>query len=259
MNEKLTNIHPNAKIGKNVIIESFVSISEDVVIGDGTWIGPNAVIMNGARIGENCKIFPGAVIAGEPQDLKFRGEVTTAEIGNNTTIREFVTVNRGTASKGKTIVGDNCLLQSYSHVAHDCILKNHVILGSYAGFAGEVEVDDYAIVSPYSATHQFVKIGKHAFIAGGSLVRKDIPPYIIVANEPLSYAGVNSVGLRRRGFDIDKVNEIQNVYRYIYQKGLNNTQAIAAIVEELVMTPECEEILSFIRKADRGIVRGPQD
>lgn len=259
MSQALANIHPNAQIGENVKIDPFVTIEEDVVIGDGTWIGPNAVIMNGARIGKNCKIFPGAVIAGIPQDLKFKGEETTVIIGDNTTIREFVTVNRGTAAKGTTIVGEDCLLQSYSHVAHDCNLKNHVILGSYAGFAGEVEVDDYAIVSPYSAVHQFCRIGKHSFIAGGSLVRKDIPPYVLVANEPLAYAGVNSVGLRRRGFDIDKVNEIQHVYRYLYQKGLNNSQALAAIESEMEASAERDEILTFIKASERGIVRGPQD
>ena len=259
MSQVLANIHPDAKIGKDVIIEPFVSISGNVEIGDGTWIGPNAVIMDGARIGKNCKIFPGAVIAGIPQDLKFKGEETYVEIGDNTTVREFCTINRGTAAKGTTVVGNNCLLQSYSHVAHDCIVKDNVILGSYAGLAGEVVVEFQAIVSPYTAVHQFCRIGKHAFIAGGSLVRKDIPPYVLVANEPLEYAGVNSVGLRRRGFGIDKVNEIQTVYRYIYQKGLNNSQAIAAILEETEPSEEREEILDFIRASERGIVRGPQD
>lgn len=259
MNQTLTNIHPDAKIGKDVIIEPFVSISADVEIGDGTWIGPNAVIMDGARIGKNCKIFPGAVIAGIPQDLKFKGEITTVVIGDNTTVREFVTINRGTVAKGTTIVGNNCLLQSYSHVAHDCLLKDNVILGSHAGLAGEVVVDDYAIVSPYVAVHQFCRIGKHSFIAGGSLVRKDIPPYVLVANEPLSYVGVNSVGLRRRGYDIDKVNDIQNVYRYFYQKGMNNSQAMTAIEEELALTPECDEILTFFRQSERGVIKGPQD
>lgn len=255
----LTNINPNAIIGENVKIDSFVTITDDVIIGDDTWIGPNAVIMSGSRIGKNCQIFPGAVIGGIPQDLKFKGEITTVEIGDNTTIREFVTVNRGTAAKGKTIVGNDCLLQSYSHVAHDCLLKNNVILGSYAGLAGEVVVDEHAIVSPYSAVHQFCHIGKHAFTAGGSLVRKDIPPYVIVANDPLSYTGVNSVGLRRRGFTIDEINEIQNVYRYFFQKGLNNSQAVEAIKAELEMTPIVEEILLFIKNSERGIVRGPQD
>lgn len=259
MSQPLANIHPNAKLGENVKIDPFVTIEDDVVIGDGTWIGPNAVIMKGARIGKNCKIFPGAVIAGIPQDLKFRGEETTVVIGDNTTIREFVTVNRGTAAKGTTIVGSDCLLQSYSHVAHDCRLDNNVILGSYAGLAGEVEVEDFAIVSPYSAVHQFCRIGKHAFIAGGSLVRKDIPPFVLVANEPLAYAGVNSVGLRRRGFDIDKVNEIQQVYRYLYQKGLNNSQALQAIEDEMEASEERDGILNFIKASERGIVRGPQD
>lgn len=259
MNRNLSNIHPKAKIGVNVKIDSFVTIEEDVEIGDNSWIGPNAVIMNGARIGENCKIFPCAIIAGIPQDLKFKGEITTAEIGNNSTVREFSTVNRGTVAKGKTVVGEDCLLQAYSHVAHDCILKSNVILGSFAGLAGEVVVEDHAIVSPYTAVHQFVKIGIHSFIAGGSLVRKDIPPYVLVANEPLAYTGVNSVGLRRRGFSIDKINEIQNIYRYIYQKGLNNSQALALIEEELEKTEEREIILNFIKNSERGIVRGLQD
>ncbi len=259
MTQILTNIHPKAKIGKNVKIEAFVTITEDVIVDDDTWIGPNAVIMDGARIGKNCKIFPGAVIAGIPQDLKFKGEITTVEIGDNTTIREFSTVNRGTVAKGKTVIGSDCLLQSYSHVAHDCIIKDNVILGSFAGLAGEVEVEDFAIISPYTAVHQFVKIGIHSFIAGGSLVRKDIPPYVLVANEPLAYTGVNSVGLRRRGFSVDKINEIQNIYRYIYQKGLNNSQALALIEEELDKTEEREIILNFIKNSERGIVRGLQD
>ena len=259
MNQPLNNVHPNAKIGKNVVIESFVTISEDVAIDDGTWIGPNAVIMDGARIGKDCKIFPGAVIAGIPQDLKFRGEKTTVEIGDSTTIREFCTVNRGTASKGKTVIGSDCLLQSYSHVAHDCFLKDHIILGSFAGLAGEVEAGDYAIISPYSAVHQFSKIGEHAFIAGGSLVRKDIPPYVLVANEPLAYAGVNSVGLRRRGFSIEKINEIQEIYRYIFQKGLNISQALSLVESEMGDTEERRIIVDFIRLSERGIVRGGQE
>jgi len=259
MSYHLCNIHPNAQIGENVIIESFVTITEDVVIGDGTWIGPNAVIMDGARIGKNCKIFPCAIISGIPQDLKFNGENTTTEIGDNTSIREFVTVNRGTASKGKTVVGSDCLLQSYSHVAHDCILKDHVILGGYSGFAGEVEADDYAIISPYSAVHQFTKIGKHAFIAGSSLVRKDVPPYVIVANEPLTYTGVNSVGLRRRGFSNEKIIEIQDIYRYIYQKGFNISQAVALVEAELAESEERNSIINFIKSSERGIVRGEKE
>jgi len=255
MIHSFTSIHPEAKIGKDVTIEAFVTVSKDVVIGDGTWIGPNAVIMDGARIGNNCKIFSGAIISGVPQDLKFNGEITTAEIGDNTSVREFVTVNRGTAAKGKTVVGSNCLLQAYSHVAHDCILKDHVILGSYSGLAGEVEVDDYAIVSPYSMVHQFVCIGQHSFIGGGSKVRMDIPPYVIVANEPLSYMGVNSVGLRRRGFSNEIINEIQDVYRYIYQKGLNNSKALELIELELEPSKERDIIIDFVRNSERGILR----
>jgi len=259
MIQSLTNIHPNALIGENVTIESFVTISEDVEIGEGTWIGPNVVIMDGARIGKNCKIFPGAVIAGIPQDLKFNGEITTVEIGDNTSVREFCTINRGTASKGRTIVGANCLLQSYSHIAHDCVVKDFVILGSYAGLAGEVEADDYAIISPYSAVHQFSKIGRHAFVAGGSLVRKDVPPYVLVANEPLSYSGVNSVGLRRRGFSNEKITEIQDIYRYIYQKGINISQAVALIESEMAETEERNLIVNFIKSSSRGIVRGVEE
>ncbi|HUM88446.1 MAG TPA: acyl-ACP--UDP-N-acetylglucosamine O-acyltransferase [Prolixibacteraceae bacterium] len=259
MSSSLCNIHPKAQIGKDVIIESFVTIAEDVIIGDGTWIGPNVVIMNGARIGKNCQLFPGAVIAGIPQDLKFNGEITTAEIGDNTSVREFCTVNRGTAARGKTIIGSNCLLQSYSHVAHDCHLKDHVILGSFAGLAGEVEADDWAIISPYTAVHQFSKIGKHSFIAGGSLVRKDVPPYVLVANEPLAYAGVNSVGLRRRGFSNEVITEIQDIYRYVYQRGLNISQAIAMVEAEMEETEERDIILNFIKSSERGIVRGVEE
>jgi UDP-N-acetylglucosamine acyltransferase len=259
MSYPLCNIHPKAKIGENVTIESFVTITEDVIIGDGTWIGPNAVIMDGARIGKNCKIFPCAIISGIPQDLKFNGEITTVEIGDNTSIREFVTVNRGTASKGKTVIGSDCLLQTHSHVAHDCILKDHVILGGYSGFAGEVEADDYAIISPYSAVHQFTKIGQHAFIAGSSLVRKDVPPYVIVANEPLAYTGINSVGLRRRGFSNEKIIEIQDIYRIIYQKGLNISQAVALVEAEMAETEERNIIINFIKSSDRGIVRGEKE
>jgi UDP-N-acetylglucosamine acyltransferase len=259
MSYHLCNIHPNAKIGENVTIESFVTIAEDVIIGEGTWVGPNAVIMNGARIGKNCQIHSSAIIAGIPQDLKFNGEITTVEIGDNTSIREFVTVNRGTATKGKTVIGSDCLIQSYAHVAHDCIFGNHVILGSYAGCAGEVEADDYAIISPYTAVHQFTKIGIHAFIAGASLVRKDIPPYVLVANEPLTYAGVNSVGLRRRGFSNEQITDIQNVYRLIYQKGLNISQAVALVEAEMAETEERNMIINFIKSSARGIVRGVEE
>jgi UDP-N-acetylglucosamine acyltransferase len=252
---RLTNVHPEAKIGQNVVIDSFVTITKDVEIGDGTWIGPNAVIMDGARIGKNCMIFPGAVISGIPQDLKFTGEETTVEIGDNTTIREFVTINRGTKAKGKTVVGNNCLIQSYAHIAHDCIVKNQVILGSYSGLAGEVEVDDFAIVSPGSLVHQFVKIGKHVIIQGASKVIKDVPPYITAGRDPLVFAGLNSVGLRRRGFSNEKINEIQEIYRIIYQRGLNNSDAMKYIEQSVADSLERNEVLTFLKNATRGIIR----
>lgn len=259
MNRNLTNVHPEAKIGKNVIIEPFVTITRDVEIGDGTWIGPNAVIMEGARIGKNCKIFPGAVIAGIPQDLKFSGEYTTVQIGDNTTIRECVTINKGTAAKTRTIIGNNCLLMAYSHVAHDCVLKNNVIIGNSVNLAGEVEIEANAIVSAMSGVHQFVKIGTHAFIQGVSKVGKDVPPYILAGRDPLSYCGLNSVGLRRRGFSKEKILEIQELYRIIYQKGLNTTDAIKHIEETIDVTPERDEILNFIKSAKRGIIKGLLD
>ncbi len=255
MNNPLIYLHPEAKIGKNVVIEPFVSIYKDVEIGDGSWIGSHAVIMEGSRIGNNCKIFPGAVIAGIPQDLKFAGEETTAEIGDNTTIREFVTINRGTKAKGKTIIGKNCLVQSYAHVAHDCIIKDNVILGSYSGLAGEVEVDEYAIVSPGTLVHQFVKVGKHVIIQGGCKVSKDVPPFITAGREPLSFAGLNSVGLRRRGYSNEIINEIQEVYRAIYQRGLNTSDALKFIEENCPYSIERDEIVNFIKGAKRGIIK----
>jgi UDP-N-acetylglucosamine acyltransferase len=252
-------VHPDAKIGKQVSIEPFATINANVEIGDGTWIGPNAVIMDGARIGKSCKIFPGAVISGIPQDLKFNGEDTLVEIGDDTTVREFVTINRGTNAKGVTKVGNHCLLMSYVHVAHDCLIADNCVLTSYSALAGEVVMEEWAILGGKAAVHQFVKIGAHSYIGGGSLVRKDIPPYIIVANEPLSYAGVNSVGLRRRNYSNEKINEIQQAYRYFFQRGLNNTQAIEMIRKEMEISDEVKQIIDFIVNSERGIIRGFQD
>ena len=251
-----SNIHPEAKIGKNVKIESFVTIEKDVSIGDGTWIGPNVVIMNGSKIGKNCKIFPGAVIAGEPQDMKYQGEYSIVEIGNNTSIHEFATINRGTNARGKTVIGSNCLLMSYTHVAHDSILQDNVILGSYAGLAGEVEVDSFAIISPGTLVHQFVRIGSHVMIQGGSKVTKDIPPYILAGREPLSYTGINSVGLRRRNFSNEVIYEIQEIYRIIYQRNLNISDAVDFIEANLPASGERDEVILFIRNSKRGIIRG---
>lgn len=254
----LTNIHPAARLGDNVQIDSFTSIAQHVEIGEGTWIGPNVTIMDYVKIGKNCKIFPGAVIGAEPQDLKFQGEESWVEIGDNTTIREYVTVNRGTAASGKkkTIVGNNCLLMSYSHVAHDSKLGNHVILASFTGLAGETEIDDFAILGGKTGTHQFTRIGSHVMTMGGSLIGKDIPPYIIVGHQPLAFGGVNRIGLRRRGFAAEKIEEIHSIYRIIYQGGLNVTDACNKVEQDFAPSVERDLILNFIRSSKRGIVRG---
>lgn len=249
-------IHPEAKIGTNVTIAPFSTIYEDVEIGDNTWIGPNVTIFQGARIGKNCKIFPGAVIAAIPQDLKFKGEVTTVEIGDNTTIRECVTINRGTSDKMKTAVGSNCLLMAYVHVAHDCIIGNNVIIANSVNLAGHVNIQDYVILEGLVAIQQFVTIGAHAFITGGSLVRKNVPPYTKAAREPLQYVGINSVGLRRRGFSNECILEIEDIYRTLYVKGHNVTNALAIIEQEAPASAEKEEILNFIRGSKDGIMRG---
>jgi UDP-N-acetylglucosamine acyltransferase len=255
MNQPLAYVHPEAKIAQNVVIEPFTVIHKDVEIGEGTWIGSNVTIMEGARIGKNCKIFPGAVISAEPQDLKFQGEYSNVFIGDNTTIREFVTINRGTVDKNKTVVGSNCLIMAYVHIAHDCLVGNHVILANGVQLAGHISVGDFVFIGGTSAVHQFVKIGQHAMVAGGSLVRKDVPPFVKAAREPLSYGGVNSIGLRRRGFSNENIAEIQEIYRYIYLRGLNNSTAISTIELELQATPERDEILNFIRNSERGIIK----
>lgn len=256
MKQPLAYVHPEAKVADNVVIEPFATIHDDVVIGEGTTIGSSATIMPGVRIGKNCRIFPGAVIGAVPQDLKFRGEYSTVEIGDNTTIREFVTINRGTVAKGKTVVGSNCLLMAYVHVAHDCIVGNNVILVNNTQLAGEVIVDDYAILGGMVAVHQFVRVGSHVMLSGGSLVRKDVPPFIKAGREPLSYVGINSIGLRRRNFSNEKIREVQEIYRYIYQKGLNISQAVEIIEAEMPASPERDEVLLFIKDSKRGIIRG---
>ncbi|HBS86690.1 MAG: acyl-[acyl-carrier-protein]--UDP-N-acetylglucosamine O-acyltransferase [Bacteroidetes bacterium GWF2_38_335] len=256
MKQPLAYIHREAKIADNVVIEPFTTIDKDVEIEEGTWIGSNVTIMEGARIGKNCRIFPGAVISAIPQDLKFAGEKTTVEIGDNTTIRECVTINRGTRSTFKTVVGNNCLLMAYVHIAHDCRLGNNIILGNSTQLAGEVHIDDWAILSGIVAVHQFVHIGSHVMISGGSLVRKDVPPFVKAAREPLGFMGINSIGLRRRGFDNQKINEIQEIYRMLYLKGFNNTQALEYIEAELPATPERDEVILFVKNSNRGIMKG---
>ncbi|NCA76696.1 MAG: acyl-ACP--UDP-N-acetylglucosamine O-acyltransferase [Alphaproteobacteria bacterium] len=256
MNQPLAYVNPQAKVAANVVIEPFVSIDKNVIIDEGTWIGSNVTIMEGARIGKNCKIFPGAVVSAIPQDLKFAGEDTIVKIGNNVTIREFVTINRGTRASYETVIGDNSLIMAYAHIAHDCVIGNNVIMSNAAMLAGHITIDDWAIVGGMAAVHQFVHIGSHTMIAGGSLVRKDVPPYAKAAREPLSYVGVNSIGLRRRGFSPETINNIQEIYRMIYLKGYNVSQAVEIIEAELPATQERDEILSFISNSSRGIMKG---
>ena len=251
----LSNIHPDAKIGKDVEIGPFVTIAGNVEIGDGTRILSNAVVMDGARIGRNCTIFPGAVVSAIPQDLKFRGEETLAIIGDNVTLRECVTVNRGTAAKGQTVVGNNCLIMAYSHVAHDCIIGNNVIISNATQLAGEVQVDDFAVIGGGTLVHQFCHLGAHVMIQGGALINKDIPPFVKAAREPISYVGVNAIGLKRRGFSNEQIDSIQDTYRALYQSKLNFTDAAAYVAENVAETPERDEILSFVRDSKRGILR----
>jgi len=253
----LQHIDPGAKIAPGVEIGPFTTIYGDVEIGEGTWIGPNVTIMDGARIGKNCRIFPGAVISAVPQDLKFAGEVTTAEIGDNTTIRECVTVNRGTQDRFTTKVGKNCLLMAYVHVAHDALIGDNCIIANSANIAGHVVVEDNVVIEGVVAVQQFIRIGQHAFIAGGSLVRKNVPPYIKAAREPLSYAGVNTVGLRRRGFSNEAITRIEDTYRAIYVHSSNMSSALTVADVELPQSQEKQIILDFIRASENGIIRGP--
>ncbi|MDP3002103.1 MAG: acyl-ACP--UDP-N-acetylglucosamine O-acyltransferase [Bacteroidales bacterium] len=255
MISNLAFIHPDAIIGKDVTIEPFAYIAGNVIIGEGTWVGPNATIMDGARIGKRCRIFPSAVVSGIPQDLKFRGEESTAELGDNTTVREGVTVNRGTAAVGKTVVGNGCLLMAYAHIGHDCAIGNNCIIGNFSGLAGEVKVDDWAILSGGTLVHQFTHIGAHVMIGGGAKVRTDVPPFIKADRDPLSYLGLNSVGLTRRGFEKERIDEIHNIYRVIYQNGMNISQALDNIEKEFKPSPDRDYILEFIRKSERGIIR----
>ncbi len=256
MKQPLAYIHPAAKIDPSVVIDPFVTIEENVEIGEGTRIGSNVTIMSGARIGKNCRIFPGAVVSAVPQDLKFRGEDTVAIIGDNTTLRECVTINRGTAARGRTVVGSNCLIMAYCHVAHDCIVGDNVVMSNATQLAGEVQVDNYAVIGGGALVHQFCHIGPHVMLQGGTLVNKDIPPYVKAAREPISFAGVNSIGLRRRGFSSDTIREIQEIYRYLYLSGLNNSDAVERIEAELPATPERDEIILFVRNSKRGIIKG---
>ncbi len=252
----MNNIHRNAKIGQNAKIGPFATIEEDVVIGDNCVIGASACILNGTRMGNNCSVFPGAVVGALPQDLKFEGESSSLEIGHNVTIREYCTINRGTKASFKTSIGDNSLLMAYVHVAHDCVIGHNSILANNVNLAGHIEVGHHVVIGGLVAVHQFVKIGDHVMVGGGSLVRKDIPPYVKAAREPLSFVGVNVTGLKRRGFTQDQIHAIQDIYRILFVRGNNITQAVSIIKETITSSSERELILDFVDQSERGIMRG---
>jgi UDP-N-acetylglucosamine acyltransferase len=252
----LAHISSKATLGSNVTILPFSNIYEDVIIGDGCVIHSNVNLYPGTRLGKNCEVFPGAVIGVVPQDLKFDNEYTTVEIGDNTKIRECVTIHRGTSDRMTTKIGKNCLLMTYVHIAHDCQLGDNVILASYVGLSGHVTIDDYAIIEGKAAAQQFVHIGAHCFIGGASLIRKDVPPYIKAAREPMTFAGVNSVGLRRRGMTDEQIREIEDIYRILYVQNNNISKGIAAVKENLPNSPLVEEIIGFIQTSDKGVIRG---
>ncbi len=249
-------IHPDAKIGKNVTISPFAYIDKNVTIGDNTWIGPNVTVFEGSRIGQNCKIFPGAVISGIPQDLKFTGEETTVEIGDYTTIRECVTINRGTKDRFKTVVGSHCLLMAYVHIAHDCLVGDNCIFANCVNLAGHVTVQDYSILEGLVAVQQFLTIGEHSFVTGASLVRKNVPPYVKAGREPLSYLGVNSIGLKRRGFKDELIRQIEDTYRILYIKNNNLSKGMMEAEEEIPYSESKLKIMNFIKDSEKGVMKG---
>jgi UDP-N-acetylglucosamine acyltransferase len=251
----LASIHPNAKLGNNVRVDPFVVIEDHVTIGDDSHIMSNAVIMPFSFIGKNCSIFPGAVIGAIPQDLKFVGEETTTEIGDNTTIRECVTVNRGTKDKFKTVVGTDCLLMAYSHVAHDCIVGNHVILANGVQLAGHVEVGDYAIIGGLAGAQQFTRIGAHTYIAGHTVIRKDVPPFVKAAREPMSYMGLNIVGLQRRQFSQYDIEIISKIYHLLFVGNHSTTSGIRMVEEQVEDCELRKQILSFVKTSRTGIIK----
>lgn len=237
MISELAYVSPKAQIGKNVTIDAFAYIDDNVILGD------------------NCHVFPHAVIGCVPQDLKYKGEETRTVIGENCVLREFVTIHRGTASRGETVIGNNNLIMAYCHIAHDCVLGNNIIMSNATQLAGEVEIDDFAIIGGGSLVHQFSRIGSHVMIQGGSRINKDIPPYIIAAREPIAYCGINSVGLNRRGFSPEQIHTIQEVYRMIYQDGMIVSKALEEIEKTIPQSEERDTILNFVRNSERGIVR----
>ncbi|HDZ41232.1 MAG TPA: acyl-ACP--UDP-N-acetylglucosamine O-acyltransferase [Bacteroidetes bacterium] len=248
-------IHPDARLGKDVTVDPFAYIAGDVIIGDGSRIGPNATILDGARMGKNCRVFPGAVISAIPQDMKYAGEKTTTEIGDNCTFREGATINKGTASLGKTIMGNDCLMMANSHVAHDCIIGNNCILVNNVLLAGEVHIDDYAIMGGGSAAHQFTHVGAHAMISGGAMFKKDIPPYAMIKHDPVGFAGINKIGLKRRGFSQESIDQIEEIYKIIYFSGRNISQAMQYLKDNFESTAELNYIIGFIENSKRGILK----
>jgi len=254
--QHLTAIHPEARIGEDVHIDSFTTIHKNVEIGSGTWIGSNVTIMEGARIGKNCKIFPGAVISAVPQDLKFAGEDSYVEIGDYTTIRECVTINRGTAALGVTKIGAHCLIMAYSHIAHDCTIGDHCVFSNNSTLAGHISVGNHVVLSGFTAVHQFCSIGDFAFLAGASLVRKDVPPFIKAGREPLAFVGVNSVGLLRNGINETQIQNMQHIYRIVFQSKLNTSQALKVLINEVPDSKEKKTIVDFLKKSERGIIKG---
>ncbi len=252
----LAFVHKDARLGANVTVAPFAYIDEDVVIGDNCIIDSNAVICSHTRMGNNNHVFPQATIGAVPQDLKFAGELTYTIIGDDNTLRECCTIHRGTASKGKTVIGNHNLIMAYSHVAHDCVIADNCILSNATQLAGEVVIDDYAILGGGTLVHQFTTIGAHVMIEGGSRLMKDIPPYILAGREPLTYCGINRVGLERRGFTAEQMATIKEVYRYIYRAQLNVSQALAAIEANMPASPERDNIVHFVKGSTRGIVKG---
>ena len=255
MISNLAYVHPDAKLGKNVTVEPFAYIAGDVVIGDDCWIGPGAVIHDGARIGCRCKIHTAASIACLPQDLKFKGEYSTAEIGDDNDIREYVTISRGTASRGKTVVGSHNLLMAYVHVAHDDVIGNHCVVANRVSFAGEVEVGDWVVVGGHAAVHQWVHIGAHAMIQGGAMLGQDVPPFVIVRNDTMRYAGVNKIGLSRRGFTQERIDRISDCCRILFQSGMNYANACDEVERTIPQSDDRDQLLTFIRSSQRGVIK----
>lgn len=251
-----SRISDKCQLGKNVTIGNYSTIEDDVIIGDNTIIANNVSLLNGTRIGENCFIHSGAILSGIPQDLKYDGEYTTLEIGNNNIIREYVTINKGTYSKKVTKIGHNNLIMANTHIGHDCSIGNHCTIGFNVGIAGEVIIEDFANVSGLSGIHQFTKIGEHAMVSGLSRITKDIPPYVIVSKDPLTYSGINTIGLQRKGFEQTKLNEIKEIYKIIFLQKRNTSLALNFIENNFKQTTERDKIITFIRNSERGIIKG---